>query len=270
MAGNNLRLRHDWIHVPLKVVVPWRQQMKKTLLISGMLLALAASTAMAGGVNLAWQECLGGGGLQNRNFACSSNTGTANILVVSYVADVAVPDMVATDVRIDLQSNDAVTLNPWWQFFNAGACQSTKPTVDVAGFVGGCVDAWANVAAGGGGIGSYTVTGNKAALLMTWASPEGQAVDNTTEYYSMNVRISNARTVGSPSCAGCPTPVCLVANVVALAHGAQGAESQTIDHPTVAGSNVATWQGGGIAAPGCPAAVPTRAESWGRVKAMYR
>lgn len=246
--------------------------MKKTLLISGALLALAASTAMAGGVGLAWTECNGAGGAKDRVFACTSNTGT-NILVVSYIPNAPIPDAVGNDVRVDLQSADVGALNNWWQFFNAGACQSNKPTVDVAGFAGGCYDHWALVAAGGGGIGSYVVTGNKAGLLMAWASPEAGALDDVTEVYSVNVRITNQRTVGTGNCAGCATDVCLVANVVSVAYGPQGSLSHTIDtnyDGPGGNSNVATWQGGTVAAPGCPAAVPTRAESWGRVKALYR
>jgi hypothetical protein len=186
------------------------------------------------------------------------------------VPDAALADLAANDIRVDLQSADAVTLNDWWQFVNAGACQAAKPAVDVAAFSGACYDHWAAVGGSAGGIASYVVTGNKASLLMAWASPNPGAVDAVTEVYSVNVRITNAKTVGSPSCAGCPTPVCLVANVVTLSYGPQAALVQPIDHPTVAGSNVATWQGGAIAVPGCPAAVPTRAESWGRVKALYR
>ena len=267
---------NDENRVPLDGYVPWRQKMKKTLLISGVLLALAASTAMAGGVNMSWTAC-GASGAANRTFLCNNNTGAGttssapageNILVVSYQPNFGVPDMAGNDVRIDLQSADATTLNQWWQLFNAGSCRSSQPSVDVAGFQGTCTNFWAGQAAGGGGVGSYTINGNKAALLIAWATPEAGPVDNLTEYYSVNVRITDTKTVGSPSCTGCLTGVCLVCNVVSLSYGPSAALVQKIETPLV--RNFVTWQGGAIAAPGCPAAVPTQNRTWGQVKSLYR
>src|SRR6185503_5517810 len=82
MAGIHLRLRPEISCPPQQSFVPWRQNMKKTLLITGALLALAASSAMAGGVNLSWTDC-GAAGQQNRAFACTANTGN-NTLVASF------------------------------------------------------------------------------------------------------------------------------------------------------------------------------------------
>ena len=44
---------------------------------------LGASSAFAGGVNLAWTNCASEGGTQNRTFACGSNAGS-NILTCSF------------------------------------------------------------------------------------------------------------------------------------------------------------------------------------------
>lgn len=238
--------------------------MKKTLLISGVLLALAASSAMAGGVNLAWTDCLGGGGQTNRNSTCAANTGN-NTLVVSYQAHTPVPDLVGNDIRIDLQSGDAVTLNNWWTMYNAGSCRGTSvPTTNVVFGTAMCADFWQG--GGAGGIGSYNINGNKASLLMFWAVASPGPIDDVSEWYSINVVINNTKTTGAGNCTGCQVPVCLVANIVALA-GDSGS-LQKIENPLVA--NHATWQGGVVAPPGCPAAVPTQTKSWGAVKSLYR
>lgn len=57
--------------------------MKKILLITGVLLALTATVASAAGINLYWNDCSLGAATTNRNFACTSNTGS-NIMTASY------------------------------------------------------------------------------------------------------------------------------------------------------------------------------------------
>jgi hypothetical protein len=51
--------------------------MKKTLLICGTLLALTASMAQAGTINVGWQACLNDGGTGVRTSTCASNLGSA-------------------------------------------------------------------------------------------------------------------------------------------------------------------------------------------------
>ena len=47
--------------------------MKKATILSVLLLALAASSAWAGGLGLRWTACEGDGGVQNITFACNTN-----------------------------------------------------------------------------------------------------------------------------------------------------------------------------------------------------
>jgi len=262
VAGINLRLNaNERKASPSQSFVPWRQNMKKTLLITGVLLALAASTAMAGGVNLAWTDC-GLNGQPTRAFACASNAGS-NVLCVSYDPNVVMTNMVGNDIRVDLQSADATTLNNWWQMFNSGSCRAASISTNVVFGAATCADFWS--AGGAGGIGSYTVSGNKASLLMFWAVTTPGQVDPGTEYYSINVAINNAKTVGTGACTGCQTGVCLVANVVQL--DGDSNNLQKIENPRDA--NFVTWQGGAVVG-GCPAAVPTQSRTWGQVKSLYR
>ena len=236
--------------------------MKKSLVLCGFLVALTASSAMAGGVNLSWTDC-GAAGTQDRAFACGANTGS-NVLVVSYDPNVVMANMVGNDIRVDLQSADATTLNNWWQMFNAGTCRATSVSTNVVFSAATCADFWA--AGGAGGIGSYNITGNKASLLMFWAVTGPGQVDPGTEYYSINISINNQKTVGTGACTGCATGVCLVANVVQLDGDTNNL--QKIENPR--DRNWVTWNGGGGVVGGCPGTVPALNRTWGQVKSLYR
>src|SRR5262249_15142091 len=104
------------------------------------------------------------------------------------------------------------------------------------------------------------------------------------EYSAASFLISHRRTVGAGACAGCDVPVCLILQLVTIftpdfqldAYLASGANGPT--------SQVATWQTGAVATNLRPegagsraiigdcvlANTPTRAPTWGAVKALYR
>jgi hypothetical protein len=235
--------------------------MKKTLLMCGVLLALAASSAMAAGVNLSWTDC-GSFGTQDRTFACAVNTGT-NTLVVSFDPITDLADFAGNEMRIDLASTGS--LPAWWQMFNSGTCRGTTlPTIN-ATFGANCTDNFGG--AGFGAIGSYVIGANTASLLCGWAVASGIPITAGTEYYAINVAINNTKTVGTGSCAGCSQAVCIVANTVSLAYGPSATLIQHIETPLT--RNWVTWQGGVIPG-GCPGNVPVENRTWGQVKALYR
>src|SRR5215510_288691 len=103
VAGTTMRLTVN-ASSPCPACSPLEATMKKTLLITGVLLALTASIASAaGGINLAWNDCWGGGGVNAKTFACNTNAGN-NDMYVSFDPGVDYPDMVGSDDIIDLQS----------------------------------------------------------------------------------------------------------------------------------------------------------------------
>ena len=77
--------------------------------------------------------------------------------------------------------------------------------------------------------------------------------------------IDSQLTVGSPSCAGCLDPVCIVLNSVEV-DTETGVGNTFLLTGTAPGSNIVTWQGAGA---NCQA-VPVKNSSWGQVKALYR
>lgn len=245
--------------------------MRRLLLLGISLIALVGSSAHAApGVNLRWTNCFGDGGAFNRNFACNTNTGN-NLLVGSFVLGQPVPQASGNQMFVDLAAASA-TLPNWWQFRVAGTCRETSLSINsvVPPAAVVCVD-WANAQAGIA-VASYTMgfngpaTARVAMVSAVIASAAVNLVANQ-EYFSFNLVINNAKTVGTGSCAGCTIPVCLRLASLKVTTPTP-ANDVTLSAPTNGtDSNFVTWQSGGAA---CLAATLTRQETWGAVKSLYR
>src|SRR5438874_1088530 len=76
--------------------------MKRMLLGVSMVAAMlfAASSALAGGVNLAWTNCLNDGGVQSRINACANNLGSAS-LVASFTPDQDITGVTGIEAVVD-------------------------------------------------------------------------------------------------------------------------------------------------------------------------
>ena len=251
--------------------------MKKVTLLCGLLLALSATVAAAGpGVGLRWNACLSDGGLINKAFACNANTGT-NLLVGTFQLGQDLPSTSGNEVVIDLASASN-PLPQWWAFKNAGTCRQTALAMNfsISALAANCVD-WAQ-AQSAGGIGAYNIGArgpNTARLVAAIAVPPTalQNLVSATEYFSFNVTISNAKTVGTGNCVGCSDPVCIVFNSINLTTPILANNIKLTGPSNGSDSNYCTWQGGlGVVTgggSGCPAATPTKNATWSQVKSMY-
>ena len=244
--------------------------MKKASLLCVALLALSATSAFAGGLNLGWNNCVVDGGTSNKSFACASNTGS-NVMVASFIPTMTSSTVNGNEIVVDLQAAGS-SLPPWWQFKNAGTCRSTSlsvsPTVPASAI--NCIDEFSGQATAG--IGAYNIGfggANRARLVIAEAVPASalSPVAPGNEYFSINIAVSNSKTVGTGACAGCTTPVCIVLNSIKLTAGG-GTNDELIGNAAV--SNSVTWQGGAIDGNGCPLAVATHNTTWGAVKSLYR
>ena len=83
-----------------------------------------------------------------------------------------------------------------------------------------------------------------------------------TEYYAFRATVNNTKTVGTPSCAGCLTPLTMVLEEIGSTGETSGVEKITIP----AGNGCLTWQTGG---PSC-GSTPALNSTWGQVKSLYR
>lgn len=234
-------------------------------LVAAML--LMASSAMATGLNMTWNACATDGGANNKTGACTSNLGNAGTLVGTFNIPTDVVGATGIELVVDFIANDA-TLPPWW----SAACRTPftmNPTI--SGSAVNCFDWSSGTALGGIGsvIPNYAYGPNTARVIAGFAVPP-PGVDVTAipagsgEYFAFNIILSNAKSTGTGSCAGCATQVCLVFNNMKMVAGLDTAHN--IGDAEAPGSNVATWQGVGA---NC-AAVPTRNKTWTQVKALYR
>ena len=253
--------------------------MKKVLLFSGALLALTASMALAGSVNFAWTGCPADGGSSSRTFACNTNTGS-HVAIGSFTVNNVLADFVGVEVVVDLQSTSG-TLPAWWTFFNpppVANCRGSAlaATFDFSVLAGGCADPFGQP--GQGGLAAYCVVGancvdapadaNRARIKAAGAVADPVQINPGIEYYGVRLAITNAKTVGTGACAGCNEGVCLVLNSIKAAGLSGTVEMNTSDAP--GSSSYITWQNGGSIPGGCPGNVPSKNQTWGQVKSLYR
>jgi hypothetical protein len=262
-----------------------RQFLDRSLLLAATAsLGLAMPSFAAEGVNLAWNHCLGEGtGVQNVAFACDNNTGS-HVMIGSFVLGHDLAAVIGAEVVIDLAAASP-SLPAWWMFRNVGSCRQSSMS---ANFVEDATDVvcqdWAGGAAAGGLASYCTIAGecvdhpttaNVARVKVGSAVAPQNAVDLVAgiEYFDFNLLINNQHTVGTGSCAGCETPVCIVLNSIRVVpEGDIG--SRTLTTPIAPGTNFVTWQGGGVpvvgGVAGCPAVTAAHGSTWGAVKSLYR
>ena len=236
-------------------------------------LALFASMSSAAGVNLSWNACTPEGGVQQRSFACNSNSGV-QMLYGSFALDHIANQAVGIEVVLDI-ATQSTSLPSWWRLFSAGSCRQASISVAFefsAEPATACSDPWSGQAIGG--IGAYQTTltyppvpggdPRTARIRMAAAVPQDLAVTllANTEYYAFRLTINSAKTVGANSCSGCSEPVCIKLVSIGLA-GADG-PSEMLTEPLI--SSVATWQN----ASDCSRMMNQRPLIWGAVRALYR
>ncbi|MGH9197197.1 MAG: hypothetical protein ACRD1T_15845, partial [Acidimicrobiia bacterium] len=187
------------------------------------LFLLQAVPATAAGINLSWDACTPEGGVQSKTSPCNSNFGN-HTAWASFSLAANQPAFVGIEVIFDLQS-ESTQLPDWWQLFNEGSCRQLALSanalfLDAPGT--SCTDPWQGQAQGG--VGAYmTATSNPplpsgqanaARIVVGFAMSSPRALVGGTEYYGLKLVISNTKTVGTGSCAGCATPVCVVLNEI--------------------------------------------------------
>lgn len=274
--------------------------MKKTLLLTGVLLALTASLAAAGtvGLNLGWGAFCptNVSSMINVSDPCDGTTGAVYQLVGSIKLPATLSQVLAEETSVDIQEGAAI-LSDYWHLedenqpgqANPAGCRGTAATGPYAGNVGslsfqvnnalfpltftGCVKFWGTAPSGGVNYQPGVFAPNRARLLGHYAKSPGSTMTAGVQYGSFIANIDTNHQINDPLnppsyvCAGCQDGVCIVYN-----------ECIVRQPPGVAGGDVlvstqdirryVTWQGG--QGTDCPAATPTHRATWGQVKSLYR
>ena len=241
---------------------------------------LAAPTSAAPGIAFAWDHCLSEGtGVQNKVFACNVNTGS-HVAVGTFELTRPMPDVSSAEIVLQLASAGA-QLPDWWQLsFSGGSplgCRSGSISANgnanpldltCPDWSGGAMfAALATYCTMTGTCVDHPLVPNQARLKVVEAVAPQNAVDlnGLQPYFSFNLLLNNQKTVGTGSCSGCDIPACIVLNSIKVFDVNGG--SRFISNASVPGGNFVAWQGGG---PNCPGATPTRNQTWGSVKSLYR
>jgi hypothetical protein len=254
--------------------------MKKTLLLCGALLALTASTAFAtsGTVQLTWNDCGPDGGVASTTWPCTANSTALTRFVGSFSSSKQMDFFVAQDVTVDAQFG-AASVPDWWQMGDAPACRAgsfslSLDTSSLPGAGASCPDTWDAGASATGLITLYEpgfggANRVRVKLAIARSATDGVTLSAGQEYTSFILRFNRAKTVGTPSCAGCNTPVSIVLNSIILYNNPPAqveADAWTLFAPGPSG-NCSQGNGGDL---GTCAATPARNKTWGAVKALYR
>jgi hypothetical protein len=251
--------------------------MKKMLLISGALLAIMATSAMAAGhLGLHLNDCAPTNSHTITN-TCT-NTGTI-ILCASVLPPANVDHFNSMEFVIDVAQAGAGPITPWWNMDGATGCVGRTgvltasfdfTAVDTNGnpTLVACTDPWAGAASGGAGIvlpSTGTGVGPASARITGVGAIAGElplSSANPTDYYMFFLRIGKAASAGSTPCTGCSTPTNIVLNNIKL-----GQPAGSLGGGDVSGDGGAdqqcSYNGGNQ---------PTAAKntSWGSIKALYR
>jgi hypothetical protein len=244
-------------------------------------LLVGTAAAHANEVQITWTDCVEDGGVSNLTFACDTNSGSrAFQTAVKLTSDML--DVVSTELRIDIIGASPAPLPEWWDLrhdatFQHTACRplGTVEALTISAFDGpSCPDLFAlegsmNIAyfvppahhyRGGARILALNAVPSASAVPLVLANhPAGNGTWNTGRF-----TIHNQNTLGTPSCAGCTEPVCILFTSVHII------TADNLGNRVIYGGSSAhdriTWQGVGA---DC-SVLPAKNVTWGRVKQLYR
>ena len=248
--------------------------MKRLILCALVPLLLAASSALAAGINLGWNDCPAGPTYAlTKTFACDTNVGI-HTMVASFVAPAGITQMSANEIVIDMQTGGAA-LPPWWTF-GFEQCRANSSLAGSFDFTSGpfaCYDYWQGGAIGGLSWSAMPNTTNRCRIKGVFALPAGDpritSVPEGLEVYSFKANINSAKSTGLGACAGCSDEACIVLGEIKLN---QPPPSFTVRIQSAAVAQHVLWQGWSTPDPvhACPTVTPTKSHTWGSIKALYR
>jgi len=239
--------------------------------------SLAASNTM--GIALQWDNCFGGAGASSsKNFACASNVGV-NQMIASFVPPGGIAPVIACSGVIDVHTDQAA-LPAWWDislFGQSAGCRPASSLTASFDFTGGpfdCIDFWAGGASGGVSTNYLQVNGDPTRIRINFvcAVAAGITADSTQHYYGANVKVNNAKSTGAGNCAGCNFGACIRLNDMRLSPSGGGPADDiymTAPSPSLPGSVQEIYWNTNPAAPTCTF-TPTKAQTWGQIKSLYR
>jgi hypothetical protein len=244
--------------------------MKKTLLLAGLLLALTATVAMAGGVNVSWMNfCWGDeGSTNNLTWACSSNSNANIRMTCSFIVDETRTDFGGAGIYMEGMS-EAVSVPDWWKTGD-GDCRNnaissySDYSVLPADIDGGVCSFAFGENTPSGGLGAMLWSGNRMQANAAWATAVDNTLNAATQYFICQFRVSATGTFNGV-CTGCTSPVVWALNKVNVGYFGL-LDPVTLDMVIPGGNQCLAWQSSTLSC----GLVPARNTTWGQVKNLYR
>jgi hypothetical protein len=241
--------------------------MKKTLLLAGLLLVVAASVASAAGLSINWGTvCWGDNPKANLTWSCSSNTFTGVKMTASFMVDETKSTFVSTDLYMEGMT-EAATVPDWWQL-GTGGCRAGQAGLLNAPQGATCPELWSGSESGSGfgGIGLYYTDTNRMHINAVWAIGEPVEAPAQTEIFAAMFTIGASKSVGATKCLGCAVPAIWALNYIQVGYFGE-TQATVLDRPFPDGNQCLTYFGSTLP---CAKPVPARNTTWGQVKSLYR
>lgn len=244
----------------------------KKLVLTLALLALPAMS-FAAGIDITWDDCIGGTPATNKVFNCAAN---ANYnLHFQFKLPAPIAAFVAITGFVDYQAQNPGNLQPFWRYEDGG-CQMAPATDGVAIFddlstapgpqCANLLDLWGTDGTGGSeDISAYGVDfrrpGNGYFVLLD-SRPDAIPVTAGDNYWAWRL---NFRTNNRAACAGCADPGVLYWQRATLESN-DGSPEVRLDN-TDKLTQCVTINNAPMAL--CPV-VPAKSTTWGQLKSIYR
>jgi hypothetical protein len=227
--------------------------MKKSLLLTGVLLALTASMASAqGGISLAWNTCLPNGGAINRAAVCDES-GVNSDLHATFRPGGDYPNFTSLDATLTVTAPDG-SLPDYWRFDQGCRGSSIVVATGAGANAANCPSPWTGQTLAL--TPNYTVTPSSITIRFAIGST---STTNLTDrpYHAFRIRLDDTGAGGG--CPGCNEPVCIQLNQITTE-----TEPPTAPRTLTSPDAVVSWNGANCMI------TPTQNKSWGQIKALFR
>ena len=240
------------------------------------LLALLPRLAVAQGIDLTWNDCVGSSSAAtNRAFSCSGGADETYDLVFQFRLAAPVTSFIGLAAYADYQNSSGAPLTPFWHY-ESGGCNN--PSVGIEGLdvrddvrmlpycAANRSDPWDGDGSGGSeSIPAYGVDfhrpGNGYLLVA-----DGRFVSTTlvagSPYYAFHLAFNNRNRA---TCPGCSDPGVLFFQLARFVSN-DGSPDVDLDRPDQGDQCVSVNGGLGSLC----GQVPARAMTWARLKSIYR
>ena len=218
--------------------------------IASLLALLLASPALAAGVDIAWDNCLGEAGAASlKTFACNTNAGNES-LWISFESPVSA-GIGLLEVAVEFRTRSGAPLPVWWDFYDLSSCRPGQLHVDTDPpyATATCAQLFTSASPPTFAVDriDYQFPTPDVGRIVVAARPAGSLTANK-RYLACRLLLPHVKTIG---CAGCDMPVSLTVTV--------HVDGVILTDPIT--NNTAFWQS-------LPTA--TRTSSWSALKQLFR